>query len=175
MQALRSVRRHFQDEATNEQRINFAPYGTSHKGKGKGKAKKGKSQSCIFRMVCLSSPSDARVPCSASAKEALLEAGLGEKKVFVPDMYCTSDTFRSVIEEQYPKLNGCGGYELLRCIANTRDLEAISQSIARSPKMLKAIVGNGRVFIRPIQQSLNLDPVEDVNSTPEVITILLQR
>ena len=119
-------------------------------------------------MVCLSSPVDSRVPTSAGAKEVLVEAGLGEKKVVIPDMNCSNDEFMSVIERHFPKLSGCGGYELLRCVANTKDLDTISTSVSRSPRMLKAIIGNGRVFIRPIQQTLDLDPIFDETKSPQV-------
>ena len=57
----------------------------------------------------------------------------------------------------FPKLDGCGGFDLLCCIPNTKDLEAISFAVSHSPKLLKSVVGGGKVFIRPIQHDLDLD------------------
>ena len=80
LQALRAVRSHFRDSAIREQQRNFAPYSTdatSRKGKG-NKKEKGWIQSCVLKMVCLSSPTEVHVPTSAATKELLTEAGLGE-------------------------------------------------------------------------------------------------
>ena len=38
----------------------------------------------------------------------------------------------------------------------------ISSSVAQSAKLLKAAVGNGRVYIRPIQKNLDLSSDKDV-------------
>ena len=46
-------------------------------------------------MVCLSSPQDDRVPCSAAQKEIQLEAGLGSKTVHVTDISCSKDEFQT--------------------------------------------------------------------------------
>ena len=115
-------------------------------------------------MVCLSSPGDNRVPLTAALKEALIEAGLGAKNIVIPDVSCSRDEFWEIIISNYPKLLGCGGFELLRCVANSRQLELISCNASQSPKLLKAIIGNGRVFIRPIQKDLDLDPIVDKSS-----------
>ena len=137
----------------------------SRKGKGKGK---GRLQSWSIKMVCLSGTGESRVPCSVGAKETLVAAGLGEKKVVVPDITCTKEAFWDYITSVFPKLKTCGGFELLRCIANTRGLEVISPNIAQSPQLLRSIIGSGRVFVQPIQKHLTLNPVEAKPSSPEV-------
>ena len=63
----------------------------------------------------------------------------------------------------YPKLKEGGGFEILRCRPNTRELELISPRIASNPQLLKRKVGNGRVYIRPIQRDLSLSEDEDDN------------
>jgi hypothetical protein len=108
-------------------------------------------------MVCLAQTSDCRVPSTVAARELLIEAGLGEKKVIIPDINMTAREFFGVIVEHFPKLHGCGGFELLRCISNSRNLEAISPKIAASPKLLKAIAGTSKIYIRPIQRDLDLE------------------
>lgn len=119
-------------------------------------------------MVCLSSPQDDRIPCTAARKEILIEAGLGEKTIQVPDILCTREEFWDIITAAFPKLLGCGGFEFLRCIASSRELESISRNAAQSPKVLKAIIGNGKVYIRPLQKELDLKPLTEESTTPAV-------
>jgi hypothetical protein len=85
----------------------------------------------------------------------LEEAGLGEKKITIPGD-CGSELFRKAMVEAFPKLGGAGGFELLRCLANSRDLEVIPTRVAMNPHLLKRRVGNGRIYIRPIQRNLDL-------------------
>ncbi len=113
-------------------------------------------------MVCLSSPQDLRVPTAASHKEMLLEAGLGAKTVGIPDVNCTKEEFREVITSSYPKLYNCGGFELLRCMTNSRELESISSTVSQSSKLHKPIIGNGKIFVRPLQIELSLDSVKEL-------------
>ena len=107
-------------------------------------------------------------PCTPSAKEKLLTAGLGEQKTTIPDVSCTKSEFNDAILELFPRLRESGGYELLKCIPNSKHLEIISSRISQSPRLLRSVVGNGRVFIRPIQKSLSLVPDESLCSSPEV-------
>ena len=105
-------------------------------------------------MFCLSNKDATRVPCSFAEREVLVQAGLGEKKAMIPDINCSSQEFQSVLTSVFPKLEQSGGFDLLRCIPNTKELEVINAVVAQSPKLLKSVVGSGRVFIRPIQRSL---------------------
>ena len=70
--------------------------------------------------------------------------------------------FTSLIVDAFPKLQGAGGFELLRCKPNTRELMPVTPRIANVPKLLRKRIGNGRVYIRPLQRDLALDPVEDL-------------
>ena len=63
--------------------------------------------------------------------------------------------------ESFPKLKDGGGYQLLKGIPNTRDLEVLSVAVHTSPSLLKQRVGNSRTYIRPIQKDLDLTPIED--------------
>ena len=138
---------------------------SSHKSKGK---KKGRLISWTVKMVCLAGTSDCRTPTTAAGRQTLIEAGLGEKKVIIPDINMEKEEFWSTIMGYFPKLKDCGGFELLRCVANSRDLEVISPNISRSPSLIRAMVGNSRVFIRPIQQDLDITPILTESSPPEV-------
>lgn len=55
----------------------------------------------------------------------------------------------------FPQLKDCGGFELLTCLANSRDLNELPCSL--SAKDLKACLGGGqsKVYIRPIHKNLS--------------------
>ena len=132
-----------------EQKDNFLP--SSKKGKKCGKI-------WNVKMVCLDKTDAEKVPCNKYERSLLAEAGLGEKVIAVPDT-SSIDEFKAVIEDAFPKLEGCGGYEILRCVPNSKDLELISPVISQTPRLLRGIIGAGRIFIRPIQQNLSASPV----------------
>ena len=96
----------------------------------------------------------------------LVDAGLGERKVTIDDMSCSRQDFKPAIIATFPKLEDCGRFVLLRCQPHglKTSLEPISAAIAQSPKLLKSVIGNGRVFIRPIQKDL-LSLRQDENFT----------
>jgi len=73
----------------------------------------------------MSSRDPKRVPCSVAERKDLAEADLGDKKVCIPDISCTSKEFKSVLIAAFPKLYRCGDFDLLRCILNTKNLEPI--------------------------------------------------
>ena len=106
--------------------------------------------------------------CSYSAvQELLIEAGLGEKKIAVPDVEMLQDEFWSLIAGYFPKLEGCGGFELLRCAANSRCLEVIL------PKISGAIAGTSKTYICPTQQDLDLEPNVSESSFTEVFICIV--
>jgi len=86
----------------------------------------------------------------------LEEAGLGEKSVEL-SMECNHEEFYQLILSTFPKLKNGGGFELLRCAPNSRELLPIGPRVASTPKLLKRRVGNGRVYVRPLQRDLSLE------------------
>lgn len=153
---VRNMRSATESAVTREQRMNFAPY--------KNKRNKGWS----VKMVCLSSKDAKRIPATAAERELLVAAGLGEKRVYIPNISCSWNEFREEIVANFPILKGCGGFELLRCISNSKELEVIKASVTQSPHLLKQMIGNARVFIRPIQKDLELDDNEELTSVSQV-------
>jgi hypothetical protein len=113
------------------------------------------------KFVCLDGRDVDRVPTTQAAKLILEEAGLGEKTIVVPNVDCTPEEFHEVILSAYPKLRDGGGFELLRCKPNSRELLVIGPRVSNTPKLLKRRVGNGRVYVRPVQRDLELDAEED--------------
>ena len=64
----------------------------------------------------------------------------------------------------FPQLKSCGGFELLQCVPNCKILESIECAMA--VKTLKTSVGQGKIYIRPIQRSLSVIPIkQEVLST----------
>ncbi|CAB4029506.1 Hypothetical predicted protein [Paramuricea clavata] len=60
----------------------------------------------------------------------------------------------------FPKLKECGGFELMNCIANCRNLSTLD--CAWSAKSLKAnIGGQSRIYLRPIQKDLCTEPLTE--------------
>ena len=106
-------------------------------------------------MFCLADKNCVRVPCTPSSRGVLIEAGLGPKTFSVP-LSSSGEEFREMILSHFPKLRDGGGFDLLQCIPNTKHLDVISPSVAMNAKLLKAAVGNGRVYVRPIQKNLDL-------------------
>ena len=101
-----------------EQRSNFSPYGSSNKGK--------KPRSWTTKFFCLSNRDSLKVPCGLQERDDLVQAGLGEKKVVIPDIDCSQKEFYDVLIKTFPKLQGIGGFDLLRCIPNSKELEPLS-------------------------------------------------
>ena len=122
--------------------------------------------------VCLASIYGYKVPTS-SEKEMLRKAGLGVRKIQldleedeqkVLQRIC-SDAVNDDDEEEeklplgYPQLAECGGFELLVCQSNSKDLVVLNCSL--KAKDLKASLGasQSRIYIRPIQKNLSLRPI----------------
>ena len=122
-----------QGDALHEHQKSFAPYSDGKKRK-KGFSnvsapKHAKLNHWSTTFVCLASKDAYQVPGTVAEKETLLEAGLGEVKVDIPNVECSTQEFYGILTSTFPKLQGVGGFQLLRCIANTRMLEPISVSV----------------------------------------------
>lgn len=164
LDAVRAVRTRLMGDsrAVEEQRSNFAPYASNRRIGPTTKVKL-----WHVKMFCLADKNCTRIPCTPSSRELHIEAGLGFKTFTVPVNSCGED-FRDIILSNFPKLREGGGFEMLRCIPNTKDLDVISPSIANSAKLLKASIGNARVFLRPIQRNLDVNVDNDVVPKCEV-------
>lgn len=87
----------------------------------------------------------------------------------------TAQAFHNELTRSFPKLEDAGGFELMRCLPNSRQLEPISYSVAKSPRLLKKVIGNSRIYIRPIQKSLDTSPEIDeaVSQSPKASACFL--
>lgn len=94
-------------------------------------------------------------------KQELYDAGLGEKRItFVKNR--DQGAFRLKLEEEYPKLVACGGFELLRTsFSNKLQLDVIRPPSSGYSAAFLADTGNlgqALCFIRPVQKNLDLTP-----------------
>ncbi|XP_065934567.1 uncharacterized protein [Magallana gigas] len=119
-------------------------------------------------VVCLADKESSRVPSSAE-KEILFKAGLGTRKI----QFLTSDTEADVLKTitsdrstengqtiGFPQLNNCGGFELLKCTQNSRELSLID--CEWSVSQLKTYLGSQtKIYIRPVQTSLSTTPIDN--------------
>ena len=70
-------------------------------------------------------------------------------------------------ESGFKKLEGCGGYELLHCGSNCRTLSKVD--VRWDVKSLKTVIGGqSRIYIRPIQTSLQLEYEDDEVNTSDI-------
>lgn len=119
-------------------------------------SKKGKT-SWTHKFFCLAETDDDTLPLK---KNALILAGLREKQITIPDIDCCPTEFYEAIYSEFPKLREGGGIEFLKCTPSTRKLEIIPFTVSSSPRLLKTWIAAARVYIRPIQISLDLTPEE---------------
>ncbi|KAH3817794.1 hypothetical protein DPMN_119349 [Dreissena polymorpha] len=94
----------------------------------------------------------------------LLKAGLGFKKIQftsednLMEKVCSDDKDENNECVGFPQLKHSGGFELLRCQANSRELTVID--CPWTVKGLKKFIGSQtKIYIRPIQQNLSTEPI----------------
>ncbi len=94
--------------------------------------------------VCLGNPEQETVPDS-SERERLQAACLGEEKKAWEVLQ---------LEENFPKLSGCGGYEFLPCLeGGGKTLQRIAMPRnGYTLKYLRCVVHHAKIYIRPIQK-----------------------
>ena len=160
LKGLKSVK----EEVAKEHRSNFASY-TSTKRKQpflcRSVKKRHKlSTSWTHTFVCLAGCNSCKVPGTVWERELLREAGLGEKKILFPDSECSAEDYKQELCDSYPRLLDSGGFELMRCCSNSRNLEPLPHVVLQSPKATQECVGRSKVYIRPIQRDLDITPVE---------------
>ena len=84
--------------------------------------------------------------------------------------------FHDELMEEFPKLSKGGGYELLRSVGNSHQLEVIPPpSGGYTALYVKNVVNKAMVYVRPLQRDLCLDEIltnDDVVSGQEQLTIL---
>ena len=132
-------------QVREERTLLFQPYRSHPRHRGSGRpihslAEKNKSseskRSWTGQFVCLSDRNASRAPTS-SEKQILKKAGLGLKKIKLLASDNEEDVLKKLTsdvlnERRQPSgfslLKNCGGFEILQCLANSRDLEVVDTS-----------------------------------------------
>lgn len=112
--------------------------------------------------VCLASVHQDCIPDGQERAELQI-AGLGEKRVSFNAFSDAFDIYKE-LEFEYPKLSSAGGFELLRVPeGGGKHLEVIpSPDNGYTVSYLRAVVHHAKIYIRPLQQDLSLEPLKDV-------------
>lgn len=133
----------------------------------KRKASEPAGRTWTAKIFCLADRYQTTLP-TASARQVLYNAGLGLKKI----KFLQSDNEEQVAEKLmsaekstgeetvgFPQLRDGGGFELLQCQSNCRQLTMIK--CQWSIKHIKANTGGqSKIYVRPIQRSLSTKPVK---------------
>ena len=99
------------------------------------------------------------IPTTDTEKDDLLQAGLGEKEILFHEMHIDADQFRDVLFEHFTQLQHAGGFQLCKCLPNSRSLQVLSKFAHSSPDSFKPRVENARTYICPLQKDLDITPV----------------
>lgn len=110
------------------------------------------------KFYCLAKKDQKRIPTKESEKGELYECCLGEKDVEFHSLTMNRDEFRETLIGAFPALQDAGGYQLLKCVPNSRTLEVLPSSCYVCPSNLKQRVGSARTYICPIQRDLSVEP-----------------
>ena len=169
MDNLAKVRSNFgQNNQTRSKR--YSEVGKLFKSSKKLKMTTRKITPWTHRFVCLSDCSQHYIPTTASQKDTLMSAGLGEKKIVFEDVDCSAEIFKDTLLQNYPKLKEGGGYHLCKCKSNSRELESLSSAVLVSPRALQQCGGNSRTYIRPLQRDLDLS--RENESTEKIVSVV---
>ena len=130
-----------------------------------GGVKKAKVLTWTHTWVCLSRTVDDAIP-DATERMKLKLAGLGERR-FAVDAKANAQELYDELEFQFPKLKDGGGFELLRASeGGWKGLEVIDiPSGGYTCDYLKAVVHSAKLYIRPLQTNLSLEPCNPDVST----------
>ena len=108
--------------------------------------------------VCLANKNQYRVPLPLEKIE-LVHANLGPLHLELT-LNGDAQLFHEELLKFYPKLESCGGYELLRgSDTNNKELTVITPPMGGYTALfLKSVVSHAKIYIRPLQANLSLSP-----------------
>lgn len=122
------------------------------------KSKKKKLNMWSHDFVCLASTTAHKPPSSLETAD-LIRAGLGRKQLalFETDDGCD---VHSEIMNAFPRLKDGGGYELLRIGESGQRVLHVIPPLPEgyTVSYLKEVVRNAKIYVRPLQKDLSLNP-----------------
>lgn len=136
-------------------------------GASKRKSSRGNAWTPTF--ICMADSVSCKTPSSIE-KQLLFKAGLGVKKIKL-DMDDDEQAVISKITSEaknpsgdaaigFPQLKICGGFEMMRCAPNCRDLTIIDSSWCAKDLRSNLGGGQGKIYLRPIQKALSTKPLQ---------------
>ena len=88
-------------------------------------------------------------------------AGLGEKRITI-SAFADAREIYDELAFQYSKLTESGGFELLRVPEGGKNLDVIAcPSSGYTVSYLRAVVHHAKIYIRPLQKDLSLEPLKE--------------
>ena len=146
-------------------------YTKSYKGKGRGKGStarplRDKQSYSIWKKksFCLA---DCRQTLKPTPQEKISLAKMGlETKCLDFRLEGSAHHVHSVILNEWPVLENCGGYTLLRLAENSHSLVEIEPPLSGhiSVQFLKSILNNATLYIRPLQRSIEFADMQEFYS-----------
>lgn len=113
-------------------------------------------RSWCHKFFCLADLNASYVPSLRSAREALSTMGLGEKELTLPNG-ASAEELHALLLTSYPQLSSSGGYSFLRCMGKTKNLKVLEPPPGgHTPLSLSAMVGQSKVYVRPLQCDIPL-------------------
>lgn len=141
-------------DPTRHARVPFNPY---------SRTRPTRPQIWKHNFLCLASRYTVHVP-SQQQKENLLAMGLGEKRIHL-GLQASAVQLEEKLLMVYPKLHHAGGYDLLRCLPNSRSLSRlVPPEGGFTPLYLKGEVGQARLYVRPLMRDLSIVPSTTVGN-----------
>ena len=137
-----------------------APVATRHVGsltstrRGRSRRSVGQRRSLVRYFCCLAECSASQVP-NGDVLASLQTRGLGSKEIEIPLAASFSD-INTIVLEQFPCLNGCGGLELLKAAPGSRAFIHLPGDVS-AEYLCNHTRSNSRIYIRPIQRDVVLD------------------
>ena len=147
------------DAIREERERLFNPRGSRTQSKNK---KKQSARTWTVQFVCLADRYQCKIP-SATEKQTLHKAGLGVKRIKLQlDDDETSVHGKLISGEKddagdmkgFPQLREAGGFEMLHCLPNCRDLTPLKCSWAVR-ELRCNLGGQSKIYLRPIQRNLS--------------------
>ena len=67
------------------------------------------------------------------------------------------DVFQDILNKEYTQFEFCGGFDLLRCKPNSRELEEIPFIVTYALPCIQQHVSSSHIYIRPLQNDIKLE------------------
>ena len=130
-------------------------------------SKKKKLPTWTHTFVCLASVNQETLP-DGQERADLQIAGLGEKRITL-SAYADAQEMYDELAFQFSKLSESGGFELLRVPEGGKQLDVIaSPESGYTVSYLRAVVHHAKIYIRPMQKDLSLEPIKEPVSSDSI-------